>query len=125
MQRQHDTDIIIQFSLGAIADLDLAVRSKNIKEDIMVVSSVCACAYRYHLLVGASIQRIIATHAIVHVYVYTPYHSCCAYRYTQVAGDMLFSHNFDICQVLDYFKLKVQCTLILGSHLQMAVQKLW
>ena len=25
-------------SLGAIADLDLAVRSKNIKEDIMVVS---------------------------------------------------------------------------------------
>ena len=29
---------LILFSLGAIADLDLAVRSKNIKEDIMVVS---------------------------------------------------------------------------------------
>ena len=26
-------------SLGAIADLDLAVRSKNIKDDIMVVST--------------------------------------------------------------------------------------
>lgn len=25
----------------------------------------------------------------------------------QVAGDMLFYHNFDIGQVLDYFRLKV------------------
>ena len=67
---------IIQFSLGAIADLDLAVRSKSIKEDIMVVSSLRVSMRRYHLLVGASmcIQRVIATHAIVHVY----YHSFCA-----------------------------------------------
>ena len=28
----------------------------------------------------------------------------------QVAGDMLFGHNFDIAQVLDYFKLKVSVT---------------
>jgi glucuronokinase len=46
-------------SLGAIADLDLAIRSKNIEDDVMVVS-----------------------------------------------GDMLFSHNFDVGQVLDFFKLR-------------------
>ena len=28
-------------------------------------------------------------------------------RAPQVAGDMLFNHNFDIGQVLDYFRLKV------------------
>ena len=26
----------------------------------------------------------------------------------QVSGDMLFSHNFDVGQVLDYFKLRVR-----------------
>ena len=61
-------DIIIQFSLGAIADLDLAVRSKNIKEDIMVVSTVCACLCIDIInFVGGSFYTV--THAIiVHVY---------------------------------------------------------
>ena len=38
---------LILFSLGAIADLDLAVRSKNVKEDIMVVRMYqqCRCTF--------------------------------------------------------------------------------
>ena len=38
---------LILLSLGVIADLDLAVRSKNIKEDIMVVSmhQQCRCIF--------------------------------------------------------------------------------
>jgi glucuronokinase len=55
----NDGSTSIDNSLGAIADLELAIRSKNITDDILVVS-----------------------------------------------GDMLFDENFNIQQLLDYFKNK-------------------
>ena len=42
----------------------------------------------------------------------------------QVAGDMLFSHNFDICQVLDYFKLKVLHVVMLSRDVTDNILKL-
>ena len=35
----------------------------------------------------------------------------CTVAFAQVAGDMLFSLNFDMGQVIDYFKLKVRVLL--------------
>lgn len=55
----NDGTTTYENSLGAIADLDRAIRSKKITDDIMVV-----------------------------------------------AGDMLFNHNFDVGQVIDYFRRK-------------------
>lgn len=65
----NDGSTTYENSLGGIADVDLALRCKNIKDDIMVV-----------------------------------------------AGDMLFSLNFDMGQVIDYFKLK-QANLIVYYEL--------
>ena len=64
-------------SLGAVADLELAIRSKSIANDIMVVCSTVHTEYALYCLLS------------------------------QVAGDMMFGHNFDIGQVCNYFKLKV------------------
>ena len=89
---KHITIINCVYSIGAIAALELTIRSKAINDDILVVMK------RFLFSISLSVPSLSPLPSL----------------YLKVAGDMIFDQNFSIEQLLDYFKHKVILFIIIN-----------
>lgn len=91
----NDGSTTLEDRLGAVADLELAIRSRKLQDDIVVVWQI------YQLLMLLSYISLVVWHGLF----YTTRRS---FLYKQIAGDMLCAdQNFDIAQVIRFFRSQV------------------
>lgn len=87
----NDGSTTLEDQLGAVADLELAIRSRKLEDDIIVVLRMRLL--RFDLLITFN---------------WTLIQKSLFFLCGQIAGDMLCAdQNFDIAQVIRFFKSKV------------------
>lgn len=90
----NDGSTTLDDRLGAVADLELVIRSRKLQDDIMVVRGLF-CVWVYAGFRSGSTNLL-----------------CC-----QIAGDMLCAdQNFDVAQVIRFFRSKVRVQMKGGRN---------
>lgn len=94
----NDGSTTLEDRLGAVADLQLAIRSRKLQDDIMVVRYICPSCHTSLWRLGVDLIKMDRSRV----------EDFC-FLCEQIAGDMLCAdQNFDIAQVIRFFRSKVR-----------------
>lgn len=110
----NDGSTTLEDRLGAVADLQLVIRSRKLQDDIMVVRWICPlCVWSrnwLHFIVLTGCIRLEPNCRAMRIF----------FLCKQIAGDMLCAdQNFDIAQVIRFFRSKVRFITLKSVHQNM------